>query len=240
VSTSTSIRIAVVEDDSILREELCSFLTDQGFIAHEVMLGLALDSLLLEHDVDLVLLDVNLPGESGFDIAHRLKRDHPDIGILMLTARTTLSDRVKSYESGVDIYLPKPTPAEEILAALKSVHRRLIQNREAVSGWTLVLNTRQLIFSQRNVDLHLTMTEVHILATLIHSKDNKIDADSFCAELSKKSNRLPISRRALENSISRLRKKIYDVSPIDGAHFIDSVWGYGYQLCVPIAVRPGS
>ena len=233
----SSIHIAVVEDDSILREELCDFLSDNGFSAHGAMLGLALDSLMLENQIELVLLDLNLPGENGFEIARRLKSDHPDVGILMLTARTGLADRIKSYESGVDIYLPKPTPAAEILAALKSIHRRIMQNKEDDSGWILDLRKRQLTFNQHNIDLHLTMTEVHILTVLLQSKENKIEADSLCDELSKKSNRLQISKRALENSISRLRKKIADLSPNDGTHFIDSVWGYGYQLCVPISVR---
>lgn len=234
---TSAINIVVVEDDSVLREELCAYLTINGFVTYEAMLGLALDVLLLEHRIDLILLDLNLPGESGFDIARRLKSNQPHIGILMLTARTSLSDRIKSYESGVDIYLPKPTPAAEILAALNSIYRRISQAHPEMPTWTLDSANRRLFLTRQNSIVHLTMTEVQILIVLIRSKENKIDADAFCVELSRKSNQRPISKRALENSISRLRKKVTDLLPDETTHFIDSIWGFGYQLCMPVSLK---
>ena len=71
---------------------------------------LALNDLLLNEGMDLVILDLNLPGQSGFEIAKSLRHQFPQIGIVMLTARTGLIDRINSYESGADLYLPKPTP----------------------------------------------------------------------------------------------------------------------------------
>jgi DNA-binding response OmpR family regulator len=232
-----AINLAVLEDDSVLREELCAYLSDNGFVTHEAMLGLALDALLLEHRIDLILLDLNLPGENGFDIARRLKRNQPHIGILMLTARTSLSDRIKSYESGVDIYLPKPTPAAEILAALNSIYRRISRADLERSSWILDTANRQLCLTPQNIIVHLTMTEVQILIVLIRSKEHKIDADSFCVELTKNSHRQAFSKRALENSISRLRKKVTDLLPGEATHFIDSIWGFGYQLCIPVSLK---
>lgn len=234
---SKQIHIAVVEDDSIFREELCHFLRDQTFKVFEAILGLTLDALLMNERIDLILLDVNLPGESGFEIARRIKSKYPQIGIAMLTARTALSDRIKSYDSGADIYLPKPTHPSEILAALKSLIRRYSSEDLAFNGWIVDIRLRKLIINEHVNHVHLTNTELSILMALVQSKTNKIEISELCEIVSKNADRVLLSRRAIENSISRLRKKISDVTNNKNLTVIDSVWGYGYRLCVPIAIN---
>ena len=229
-------RIAVVEDDTILREELCHFLQEENFMVFEAMLGSTLDVLLMQERIDLILLDVNLPGESGFEIAERIKSNYPNIGIVMLTARTALSDRIKSYECGADVYLPKPTHPREILAVLKSMHRRISPKASHAAHWVLNAQSRELTFKKKNGVTHLTTTEVHILMALLQSIDYKIDAGDLIEVLSKKIQRPSMSKRALENSVSRLRKKMIALSEDEATHYIDSIWGYGYQLCVPISL----
>jgi len=237
MNNAKSMHIAIVEDDSILREELCHFLEEHGFKVFEAMLGLTLDELLLNESIDLVILDVNLPGESGFEIASRIKLRHSNIGILMLTARTSLSDRVKSYDSGADIYLPKPTHPTEILAALKSLHRRALHGKRLTTDWTLDVEKRQLLSPDSAVRLHLTTMELYILLALIRSNERKIEAGALCDLVRKKIERPSISKRALENSISRLRKKMSEMVEDKNANFIDSIWGYGYRLCIAVEVN---
>lgn len=231
-----STRIVVVEDDSILREELCHFLRHHGFIVFEAMLGLTLDEILAAEPIDLILLDVNLPGESGFEIAGRIKSKYPQIGIAMLTARTALPDRLRSYESGADVYLPKPTHPSEIIAVLNSISRRISPVEAPSTRWKLDVQARELIFCETDQRMHLTAAEMYILQTLIKSKENKIEAGELCEIVSQKLMRPLLSKRAIENSISRFRKKCSEMASDDQASFIDSVWGYGYQLCESVSI----
>ena len=137
------LKIAIVEDDVILREELNQFLQARNFEVLEANSGLALNDILLKEIIDLIILDLNLPGQSGFDIAKAVRSQFPKIGIVMLTARTGLMDRVKSYEHGADIYLPKPTPPLELLGAINSVARRVAE--KSPSSWVLFTKSGQLI-----------------------------------------------------------------------------------------------
>lgn len=81
---------------------------------------------LAAHTFDLLILDLNLPGENGLSIAQRYKRANPGCYIIMLTARSRLEDKVAGYESGADIYLTKPVSSAELIAAIKSLARRLM------------------------------------------------------------------------------------------------------------------
>lgn len=227
--------IAIVEDDAILREELAHFLRSHDFEVIELLTGVALYDVLNQRSVDLIILDLNLPGLSGFDIAKQIKERLPSVGIVMLTARTSLPDRVKGYDSGADIYLPKPTLPAEILAAINSLSRRLGQT-QVEQPWRL-LTTRYLL--QGPLDGHrvgLTHVEQQLLLCLAQAPNMAVDADTICNELATVVRDTYFTRRALENIISRLRKKVADSDMTDSLPFIRSVRGMGYQLCVPISI----
>lgn len=227
--------IAVVEDDAILREELSHFLRCHDFEVIELLTGVALYDVLNQRAVDLVILDLNLPGLSGFDIAKQVRAKLPSVGIVMLTARTALPDRIKGYDSGADIYLPKPTLPAEILAAIGSLSRRLGQTQVELP-WRL-LTTRYLLLGP--LDKHrvgLTNVEQQLLLCLAQAPNMAADADTICEELAAIVQDGYFTRRALENIISRLRKKVIDSDMKESLPFIRSVRGVGYQLCVPISI----
>ena len=117
-------RILVVDDEPDLRRPVVEYLQMEGFDAQEADGGAALDALLAERPADLVILDVNMPGEDGFSIARRLRAAGP-IGIIMLTAKTGLVDRVVGLEIGADDYVAKPFDLRELLARVRAVFRRL-------------------------------------------------------------------------------------------------------------------
>lgn len=228
------LKIAVVEDDAILREELSHFLRENQFEVFELVTGLGLSDLLKTTIPDLILLDLNLPGPNGFDIATDVKSRYSNIGIVMLTARTSLPDRIKSYDSGADIYLPKPTSSAEILAALNSLGRRInkeLDNRD----WVLHRATSTLQAPESSKIVFLTLIERDLLISLSQASEMIINADELCEQLGVTAHEYPITRRALENLISRLRKKISgDMAGIEPKFVIRSVRGIGYQLCITI------
>lgn len=114
-------RIAVVDDEANLRDAVASYMRLHGYEAVECAGGAELDAAIAEGGVDLILLDVTMPGEDGFAIARRLRRTIPTI---MLTARTDLIDRVVGLELGADDYVAKPYELREVLARVRAVLRR--------------------------------------------------------------------------------------------------------------------
>jgi DNA-binding response OmpR family regulator len=230
-----ALRIAIVEDDEILREELSYFLRGHGHIVTELVTGKSLDDLMFKTPLDLLILDLNLPGENGFDIALRVKSLLPNIRILMLTARTALSDRIQSYNSGADIYLPKPTSPLEILAAVNSLGRRLATST-GVKEWTLHMTRSMLTSSENNNRISLSSIELALLIALTHAPGSTADTESLCATLTAKNNKQILTKRALENLVSRLRKKITDTMNDEHTPTIRSVRNVGYQLCLPVSI----
>ena len=117
--------IVVVDDEEDLREPVAAYLREQGMEVDEAGGGADLDTILARGMPTLVVLDVTMPDEDGFSIARRLRSMNPTIGIVMLTARRDVIDRVVGLELGADDYIMKPFEPRELLARIRSVLRRL-------------------------------------------------------------------------------------------------------------------
>jgi len=139
------IRCLVVEDSLRLREDLVLYLADHGMQASGAVDGAAMDLHLAQSDCDVVVLDLGLPGEDGLSIARRLM-SRTGLGLVILTARDRLEDRLAGWESGAHVYLTKPTPLEEVAAVVISVHRRLHPSTTPTEApWRFLPDRRELI-----------------------------------------------------------------------------------------------
>ena len=121
---SDQAHIVVVDDEPELREMVEEYLVKQGFKITTAEDGPTMRHIVAEQAVDLVLLDVKMPGEDGLSLA-RFLREHPPVGIIMLTAVGEVVDRIVGLEMGADDYISKPFDPRELLARIKSVLRRL-------------------------------------------------------------------------------------------------------------------
>ena len=119
-------KIIVVEDHEALREVTVSALQDMGHKVRGIACAETLNQELQTDCPHVLILDLNLPGEDGISLARRVRKVHPEIGIIMVTARNQLGDKLTGYDSGADIYLTKPTSIEELSAAIQALSRRLI------------------------------------------------------------------------------------------------------------------
>jgi DNA-binding response OmpR family regulator len=233
-----SLRIALVEDDPLLRKEMHYHLKQQGFVVYALDRGSSLDELLLTEPIDTLILDLNLPGEDGLSIAKRIRLSIPPIVIIMLTARTATPERLKGYEAGADIYLSKPIDPEELTAALLSQHRRAQRSLVVSPGLTLSLQSLSLTSMASQQKVYLTNSEKVFLTALAQATSHLLESDMICEILSQRAGVTNIGRRSLESLVSRLRKKIAVLMPDDPSSPIKAIWGVGYQLCVPIELRP--
>lgn len=122
---TTRPHVVLVDDEEDLREPVAAFLSEHGLDVSEAGDGPALDAVMQGRLAHLVVLDVSMPGEDGFSIARRLRARPEPLGIIMLTARRDVVDRVEGLEIGADDYIMKPFEPRELLARIRSVLRRV-------------------------------------------------------------------------------------------------------------------
>ncbi len=222
------IHVALVEDHAALREEIAFLLGHQGFRVSPCADGPTLDALLATEGCDVVVLDVGLPGEDGFSIAERL-RSIPHLGVVMLTARGALEDRVRGLRGGADAYLVKPVDWRELAAVIESVVRRLPEPDASAEAWQLRAGGRRLLAPDGTI-IELTHTEAALLIRLAEDAPNPVAREALMIAAIG----VPLDGdfRRLEVALSRLRLKINAAVP--NANPIRAARGKGYTFVAPI------
>jgi DNA-binding response OmpR family regulator len=221
---SKTISIVVVEDNLSLQDLMVDHLKRGGYNAQGVTCAEDLDDLLIGHRVDILVLDINLPGESGIDIARRLREAQPSLYIVMLTAKTSEKDKALGYESGADIYLTKPASPVEVTAAISSIERRIAQQRQTALTLSLDVQKMQLVGKQARVNLGTF--ELLILKGLIEAPSQRLDYWRLMELIEKEPS--DKNKIALGVQIHRLKKKMIQAGAEKNA--IKSVHKEGYQL----------
>lgn len=229
----SSPHVLIVDDDPHLRELLSKYLLEQGLVVGSVENGEKLDRYLPENKVDLIILDLMLPGEDGLSIARRIRQSN-NIPIIMLSARGEEIDRIVGLEIGADDYLAKPFNPRELLARIRAVMRRqpeqqplsteeTIENEYCAFGdFQLDLTTHQL--SDKGGKIPLTSGEFSLLKVFVQHPNRVMSRDALIDEL-KGYERSPFDR-SVDVRVTRLRRKI-EVDP-SNPRFIITVWGEGY------------
>lgn len=228
-------RVLLVEDDSLLREEIFLHLSSFGFLVEGVNSGSALTDAIAHEPANLFVIDINLPGENGIQIAGRVRKNQPDAAIVILTARSSMSDKIAGYrQGGVDFYLTKPVAPTELLLVLQGLSNRL-ENRQQEHAWQLSLRDRSIQMPTNGVKFRLTAKEKALILALTQAPNNTLTSGELCSLFSGTDGSM-ISKHALEELITRMRRKLRSNGETGAENIIQSVWGVGYQLCAPIAM----
>ena len=226
--------VALVEDDRLLREEVVEHLTAHEFVVHAVSSAAGFDDLASRVALDLFVIDWNLPGESGLSLSRRLREAMPGAGIVLMTARVALHDRLTGYrQGGADVYLTKPVAPDELVAVLLSLGRR-VKPADSGQAWSLDQRDRTLQGPQPQQTIRLTGREKTLLLALVQAKDNTLESGALCDLYGSDDSDDLMSKRTLEELVARLRKKLKAVQEPTAEAAIKSVWGVGYQLCLRI------
>ena len=220
-------RVLVVEDSHALNELLCDALTHVGYEVH----GLYDAETVLEYgdlkDVQIMVLDIQLPGESGLALAQRLRPLMPDLGILMLTTSTSNNNRIEGYEAGADYYLPKPVSPDEIVSAVDSLVRRKQQGRQEDSRTPrCVLSRSNLTLTSDERSVRLSVGDTTILVALAGAPNKQLEHWQILSLLEVDHDKKV--RSALDVRMFRLRTKLSEVTGQD--YPIVSIRGVGYRL----------
>lgn len=230
--------VLAVDDDATIRQLIVDYLGQNGFRVTAVADGAAMQGVLAQEVVDLLLLDLRLQAEDGMSLARRL-RDESAIPIVMLTGRSEEADRVMGLELGADDYLTKPFSPRELLARIRTVLRRrraeVRQGRpEGIRAyrfddWELNLNTRRLSDGNGR-QVTLSNGEFSLLVVLLGAPQRILSRDQLL-DLSRLHND-EVFNRSVDIQIMRLRRKL-EKDPAQ-PRYIRTERGIGYTFAVPV------
>ncbi len=222
--------IIVVEDHDALREVTIEALRGKGHHVTGADSAEALAEMGNAMHVDIMVIDLNLPGEDGISLTRRLRQSQPGIGIIMVTARSQLVEKMQGYESGADIYLTKPTSLEELCAAIHALSRRISHAAQFTSA--LRIDPDKLTLSGELGEVGISSNEAAMLVAFARAEGHQMEYWQLM-ELTRHTEN-GYSKANLEVQIVRLRKKLVQAGSDE--HPIKAIRNLGYQLCVGIQV----
>jgi two-component system phosphate regulon response regulator OmpR len=226
-------KIIVVDDDARIRELLQRYLTEEGFDVATAEDAKALSQALQREPVDLIVLDLMMPGEDGLSVCRRLRATGSKTPIIMLTAKGEDVDRIVGLEVGADDYLGKPFNPRELLARIHAVLRRRppqevpgapASENESVSFGPYLFDLAARTLHRNGEDISLTTGEFAMLKALVRHPRQPLTREKL-ALLARGRDFEPYDR-SLDVQISRLRKLLEHDS--NSPRYIQTVWGVGY------------
>jgi two-component system OmpR family response regulator len=232
---SSQPHILIVDDDEEITELLGDYLTRFNFVTHTACDGISMWAELARHPVDLVVLDVMLPGTDGLQLSREI-RQRSVIPVIMLTARGNMYDRVIGLENGADDYVSKPFEPRELVARIHTVLRRSSQAHDGgadvlrsdlihFDGWVLHRDDRTLV-SPAGLAVALSNAEFRLLNTFLQTPRRLFSRDQLMEQA--RGRAMDVFERSIDLLVSRLRQKLAD-DP-DTPSMIKTVRGAGYMF----------
>jgi two-component system, OmpR family, alkaline phosphatase synthesis response regulator PhoP len=221
-------RVLIVDDEPAIQMAIRDELEFEGFDVEVAATGPQAVALARSTNPDVLLLDLMLPGQNGFEVCRTLRKERPDLWIIMLTVRGQESDRVTGFESGADDYVTKPFSLRELVGRIKVGLRRSSSSQPArritFGDVDVDLVARRVLRAGRVVDL--TPKEYEILALLVSRPGEAISRDEFLNAVWGLD--VHVTHRNVDTHLSSLRRKI-EADP-DAPAFIVGVRGVGYRF----------
>ncbi len=227
-------QILIVDDDQEIRELLDEYLTKTGFAVITAHDGLEMAVILEEHNPDLIILDIMLPGDDGFSLCQKIRRDST-VPIIMLTASSDETDRVIGLEIGADDYIAKPFSPRELQARIKALLRRSQYSASTGSRfirfahWKLDTLKRFLI-SEQGETLELSGADYTLLMLFLEHPNQILDRDAI-SDATRGREALPMER-GIDVQVSRLRQRLGDSGK--SPKLIKTIRGAGYVLIAEV------
>ena len=226
-------KIAVIEDEPAIRRGLCDILRTAGYAPLEAADGLEGVEIARQSDVILVLLDLMLPKMDGITALGEIRKSHPSLPIIILTARGSENDRVIGLKKGADDYVVKPFSARELLARIEAVLRRTPErpntvDRVEAEGIVVDFQRREIIFAQDN-RRNLSEMETGILEYLSANRGRVISREELLTRVWGIAAN-GSDTRAVDMHVTRLRGKLSAPEGFAKVEWITTVRGKGYML----------
>lgn len=218
-------KILVVEDDTGLQKYLKELLLDNGYNVQIVGDGIAAIDSITKLPPDLVILDLGLPNMSGESVCREVRKKHPSVPVIILTAKDSVSDIVQGLDLGADDYITKPFVADELLARIKARLRSSGSSDTKLRVGDLELDDKTLEVKRKDTLIQLTPQEFKLLQYLMHNKGRILTREMILNRVWLYSQ--DIETRVVDVYMGYLRKKIDEPFP---SKLLHSVRGFGYMI----------
>lgn len=221
-------KILLIEDEEQLTAAVCDFLNKEAYVHESVATFAGAQEKIAAYAYDVVLLDIGLPDGNGLDLIHSIKTQEKPAGIIIISAKNAVDDRVKGLELGADDYLTKPFHLSELNARLKSLHRRLNFNGDNA----IVFNEIRILPDELRVFVHehelsLTKKEYDILLYFLANKNRVLTKVSLSEHIWGDYMDSADSYDFIYTHIKNLRKKLIKAGATD---YVKNVYGIGYKF----------
>ncbi len=219
-------KILIIEDEQALSESIATYLKGEDYICEMASsFNTALEKTEL-YDYDCILLDISLPGGSGLEILTTLKKNNKMDGVLIISARNSLDDRVTGLKLGADDYLAKPFHLSELSARIAAIIRRKnFEGSNLVKFNGICIDTQAKSVSINNKRFELTKKEYELLLYFISNKRRVISKNAIAEHLW--GDDMTGNHDFIYTHIKNLRRKLFDAA---GEDYIRSVYGMGYKF----------
>lgn len=222
-------KILIVEDDLDLRNSIQSFLSGEGYAVDSAGDFISGFNKSLDTHYDCILVDLTIPGGNGLSLVKSVKKYKPSTGVIIISGKHSIDDKVTGLEMGADDYLAKPFHLAELSARMKSLTRRIAQGGSAKIEVGLIhINTDAQTVMVNNHKLSLTPKEYDLLLFFIHNKERVLSKESIAARIWR-DEETNVSYDFIYTHIKNLRKKL---SEAGCSQYIQAVYGTGYRFSV--------
>lgn len=221
-------KILIIEDEPTLAASIEQYLKQEGYICElATTFQAALDKSVL-YDYDCILVDIMLPGGNGLDIIRILKKEHSKAGIIIISAKDSLDDKITGLEIGSDDYLAKPFHLSELNARIKALmRRRQFGGEQRIEFKEISVHPNQQVVEVKQTPLVLTRSEYRLLLYFLANRNRVLSKESIAEHLAGDSADMLDSLDFIYSHIKNLRKKLMKAGADD---YIQAVYGMGYKF----------
>lgn len=238
-----SARLLIVEDEVVTRNTLTRLFQQEGYDVFDAADGMQMQRIMARQQIDLVIMDVNLPGKSGLELAEKL-RENENIGLVFLTGRDADEDRLLALELGADDYLIKPYNPKELIIRVRNLYRRIAvlkSQQQSIghdsvvyefNGWRLESDSRCL-FSPDGKMFRLPKSEYRAMELFLNNPGKILDRETLVKKMLDRE--LRPNDRTVDVAIRRIRRH-FEASP-DSPNLITTIHGEGYRFVGDVTIR---
>ena len=220
------VKILIIEDEKALSESMVTYLTSESYLCEIAADYTTALNKIDCYDYDCIILDIMLPGGSGLQILKELKANHKLDGVLIISAKNSIDDRVAGLQLGADDYLSKPFHLSELSARIAAIiRRRNFNGNTQIKFNDLIIDTQAKLITLKNVPLELTRKEYELLLYFVSNKGRVISKNAIAEHLW--GDDMEGNIDFIYTHIKNLRKKLMEAGEAD---YIKSVYGMGYKF----------
>lgn len=221
-------KILLIEDEPELRKSIKQFLYQEGYVVESADDYVKASEKASDYDYDCVLVDITLPGGNGLDIVRQLKKNNSKAGIIIISAKNSLDDKIMGLDLGADDYLPKPFHLSELNARVKA----LIRRRNFEGNATIILNEITILPEERrvkvkNAEVNLTTKEYDLLLYFVSNKNRVVSKNSIAEHLVGDHADQVDNHDFIYTHLKNLRKKLLEKGCAD---YVQTIYGMGYNF----------